>query len=171
MSGRNRNILILAGVGLALWYFTTQSQRIDVGSASISRLKLEGGGIRININLPIINRSDFPVPVSGFLGRLLYNGAEIGTVQQTAAAQLTPRAVTNIEFTTVVSFIGVLSSTPLLSILNSLAQKYLGTSLPGIPSTTPVDGAALNAALSALRIQGTLYVGSLGIDINEPLTA
>lgn len=166
-----RNILIALAVGGTLWYLVTQTKRVDIGAASISRLKIEGSGVRINIKLPIINRSDFPVPVSGFLGRLLYNGVEIGSVQQTAPVQLAPRAVTIPEFTTVISFIGVATSTPLLGILNTLAKKFLNISLPGIPSDQVLTAGALTQALGALRIQGTLYVGQIGIDINEPLTA
>lgn len=168
---KTRQIVIAAGVGLVLWYLITQTKRVDIGAASISRLKIEGGGLRLNILLPIINRSDFPVPVSGFLGRLLYNGIEVGSVQQTGAVQLAPRAVTPIEFTTLISFLGLATSTPMLSILNSLAKKYLNVSLPGIPTDQVLTGSVLTQALSALRVQGTLYVGSLGIDINQPLTA
>lgn len=164
-------IVIALVVGGVLWYLLTQTKRVDIGTASISRLKLEGGGLRLNVRLPIINRSDFPVPVSGFLGRLLYNGLEIGSLQQVAPVTLAPRAVSTPEFTTVISYAGLLTSTPLLGILNSLAKKYIGVSLPGIPSDQVLTAGELTNALSALRIQGTLYVGSLGIDINESLTA
>ena len=170
MNKSTKTILVVAAVGLGLWYFVSQSRRIDVGAASVSRLKLEGGGVRLNIQLPIINRSDFNVPVSGFLGRLLYNGAEIGTVQQVAGATLLSRRTSILEFTTLISYLGVATSTPLLGILNSLAQEYLNISLPGIPNDTPTDASVLTTSLKSLRIVGTLYVGQVGIDINEPLT-
>jgi len=164
-------IVIALVVGGVLWYLLTQTKRVDIGAASISRLKLEGGGLRLNVRLPIINRSDFPVPVSGFLGRLLYNGLEIGSLQQVAPVTLAPRAVSTPEFTTVISFLGLATSTPLLGLLNSLAKKLLNVSLPGIPSDQVLTGSALTQALGALRVQGTLYVSGIGIDINEPLTA
>lgn len=170
MNKSTKTILIVAAVGLGLWYFVSQSRRIDVGAASISKLKLEGGGVRLNIKLPIINRSDFDVPVSDFLGRILYKGAEIGTVQQAAPANLLSRRTSILEFTTLISYLGVATSTPLLDILNSLAQKYLGVSLPGIPSDAATDASVLTNSLRSLRIVGTLYVGQVGIDINEPLT-
>lgn len=168
---KTKPVVIALVVGVALWYLFTQTKRVDIGAASISRLKIEGGGVRLNIKLPIINRSDFAVPVSGFLGRLLYNVTEIGSVQQVAPVTLAPRAVSVIEFTTLISFLGVATSTPLLGILNSLAKKFLNVSLPGIPSDAVLNAGQLTQALSALRIQGTLYAGAVGIDINEPLTA
>lgn len=166
-----RNLFVALAVGGALWYLVTQTKRVDIGAASISRVKLEGSGVRLNIKLPIINRSDFPVPVSGFLGRLLYNGVEIGSVQQVAPVQLAPRSVTIPEFTTIISYIGVATSTPLIGILNSLAKKFLNISLPGVPSDQELSATALLQALGALRIQGTMYAGAVGIDINQPLTA
>jgi len=171
MKLNTRTVVIAGVVGLALWYLVGQTKRIDVGAASISRLKLQAGGVRLNIKLPIINRSDFPVPVSGFLGRLLYNGLEIGSLQQVAPVTLQPRSVSIPEFTTVISYIGVATSTPLLGILNSLAFKYLGISLPGISTGEVLDASILANSLKALRIQGTLYVGQIGIDIDESLTA
>lgn len=168
---KTKPVVIALVVGVALYYLVTQTKRVDIGAASISSLKLAASGVRINIRLPIINRSDFPVPVSGFLGRLLYNGIEIGSVQQLAPVQLAPRAVTVPEFTTTISYIGVATSTPLLGILNTLSKKFLNVSLPGVPTDAVLTAGGLAQALSALRIQGTLYVGQIGIDINEPLTA
>lgn len=168
---KTKPVVIALLAGVAIWYLVTQTKRVDIGAASISRLKLEGGGVRLNIKLPIINRSDFPLPVSGFLGRLLYNGVEVGTVQQIAPVTLAPRAVSVPEFTTLISFLGVATSTPLLGILNSLAKKFLNVSLPGIPSDAVLSAGQLTQALGALRIQGTLYAGAVGININQPLTA
>lgn len=168
---KTKQVVITAAVGLLLWYLVTQTQRFDIGAASVSRLKLETGGIRINVKLPIINRSDFPVPVSGFLGRLLYNGVEIGSLAQVAPVTLTPRSVGIPEFTTVISYAGLATGTPLLALLNTLAKKLLGISIPGIPNTEVLDGTTLPKMLSAMRIVGTVYVGSIGIDINQPLTA
>ena len=171
MKLNTRTILITGAVGLALYYLVTQTKRIDVGAASISRFKLEGSGVRLNVKLPIINRSDFPVPVSGFLGRILYNGIEIGNLSQVAPVTLQPRSVSTPEFTTKISYLGVATSTPLLAILNTLAARYIGFSLPGAGSVEVLDASVLTNALKSLRIQGTLYVGQFGVDIDEPLTA
>lgn len=167
MSKTAKTILIVGVVGLALWYFTTQAARVDVGAAAISRLKLEGGNLRINVKIPILNRADFPVPVSGFLGNLLYGGAPIGTTSLVGVTTLQGRAQTILEFTTVVSLLSVATSTPLLNLLNSLADKYIGVSLPGLPAPTLSD---LANSVRAIRIRGTLYLGAIGFDINEPLT-
>lgn len=168
MSKKVKTILIVGVAGIALWYFITQARRVDLGAASISRLKLEGANLRINVKIPIINRSDFPVPVSGFLGNLLYNGAPIGTTTLVSSATLEGRSQTQLEFSTVVSLLNVATSTPLLSLLNTLAAKYLNISLPGLPTTT--NAVDLVTALKAVRIRGTLYLGAAGFDIDEPLT-
>ena len=168
MSKTTKTILIIGVVGVALWYFTTQARRVDVGAAAISRLRLEGANLRINVKIPVINRSDFPVPISGFLGNLLYNGAPIGTTTLVSQATLQGRSQTTLEFSTSVSLLGVATSTPLLNLLNSLAAKYLSISLPGLPTTT--QGVDLVNAINAIRIRGTLYLGAVGFDINEPLT-
>lgn len=166
---RGKTILIVAVAAAALWYFTTQSRRLDIGAASVSSLKLQGANLRINVRIPVINRSDFAVPVSNFLGSLLYGASPIGTTQLTAQTTLPARSQAFLEFSTVVSLLSVATSTPLLGILNGLANKFLGVSLPGIPATT-VDQNTLPDALKSLRIRGTLYLGAVGFDINEPLT-
>ncbi len=171
MSKRAKTILIVGVVGVALWYLVTQTKRFDIGAASVSKIKLEDSGIRLNVKLPIINRSDFPVPVSGFLGRLLYNGSEIGSLSQVAPVTLAPRSVGIPEFTTVISYVGLATGTPLLALLNTLAEKVLGTSLPGIPNAEILDASTLTKMLSAMRVVGTVYVGGVGIDINQPLMA
>jgi len=157
-------------VGGLLWWLMRQSGRVDVGTPAISSLRLEGGGVRINLRLPIINRSNIAVPIQGFLGVLLYNGSQIGTTTLTAPTIVQPRAVSEPEFSTFVSVASVLTSTPLLSLLNSLAQKYLGVSIPGIPANTPTDSNSLQKYMSGLRMRGTLYAAGLALDIDEQLT-
>ena len=167
MSKTTKTVLIVGVVAIALYYFTTQARRVDVGAAAISRLKLEGANLRINVKIPILNRSDFPVPISGFLGNLLYNGAPIGTTTLVSQTTLEGRSQTTLEFSTVVSLLGVATSTPLLNLLNALAGKYLGVSLPNLPAPTLSD---LTNAVRAIRIRGTLYLGAVGFDIDESLT-
>lgn len=166
---RGKTLVIIAAVGVALWYFTTQSKRLDIGAASVSSVKLQGGNLRINVRIPVINRSDFSVPVSNFLGSLLFNAAPIGTTQLVSQTTLPGRSQSFLEFSTSVSLLSVATSTPLLGILNALAYKYLNISLPGMPVTMPTPE-QLPALLKSLRIRGTLYLGAVGIDINEPLT-
>lgn len=170
MKINTRTVVIALVVGGALWYLTTQTKRVDIGSASISRLKLEGANVRINVKIPIINRSDFPVPISAFLGSLLYNGTQIGITTLVAPTNLVGRGVSTPEFTTVVSIASVLTSTPLLGLLNTLAKKYIGVSIPGMSSEEVIDANTLPKTLAALRIRGTLYVGGLGIDIDQSLS-
>lgn len=170
MKINGKTVLIGIGVGLLLWYLVKQSGRVDIGTASISRLKLDGANLVINVKLPVLNRTDFPVPITGFIGSLLYDGAQIGTTSLAAQTTLQGRSQAFPEFTTKVSLLSVALSTPLLSLLNTLANKYLNLSLPGVPSDAMLDTSTLPNALKALRIRGTLYVGPLGIDIDEPLT-
>lgn len=169
MKVSKRTIFIGVAVGVALWYLTTQTRRVDIGAAGISWIGREGANVRINVRIPVINRSDFPVSITGFLGALLYNNSQIGTTTLVSQTTLAPRSETSLEFSTVVSILSVATSTPLISILNALAKKLLGVSIPGLPAET-IDANTLPAALKALRIRGTLYLGAVGIDINEPLT-
>lgn len=164
-----RTIAIVAVVGIALWYFTTQSRRLDIGAAAVSRIKLEGGNLRINVKIPVINRSDFSVPISSFLGSLLYNGSPIGITQLVAQTTLPGRSQSFLEFSTLVSLLSVATSTPLLSLLNTLAKKFLNISIPGIPAPA-LDVNTLPAMMKAMRIRGTLYLGAVGFDIDEALT-
>ena len=166
---RGKTLIIVGAVALAFWYFTTQSKRLDIGAAAVSSVKLTGGSIRINVRIPVINRSDFSVTVSNFLGSLLYGGASIGTTQLVSQATLPGRSQSFLEFSTSVSLLSVATSTPLLGILNALAFKYLNVSLPGLPVQMPTPD-QLPGLLKSLRIRGTLYLGAIGIDVNEPLT-
>lgn len=160
--------LVIGGIA---WWLYRQSGRVDVGTPAITSLRLEGGGVRLNLALPIINRSNIAVPIDGFLGILQYNGQQIGTTTLAKPITVGPRAVSQPEFSTFVSLASVLTSTPLLSLLNTLAQKHLGISLPGIPSDTPTDTGSLAKYLGGLRMRGTLYVSGIAIDIDEQLTA
>jgi hypothetical protein len=169
---KQKDTVLLVGLGLvAFFYFRKQFARFDVGAAAVSSLRLEGGGVRINVKLPIINRSNIAVPVSGFLGILLYNGQQIGTTVLTQPITIQPRAVATPEFGTTVSISSVLTSTPLLSLLNSLSKKYLGFSLPGIPADAALDPNALAKYMNGLRLKGTLYAAGASIDIDQALTA
>lgn len=158
-------------IGGAIWWLMRQSGRVDVGQPAITSLRLEGGGLRINLQLPIINRSNIAVPIQGFLGVLLYNGAQIGTTTLAQPTTVQPRAVSQPEFSTFVSLASVLTNTPLLSLLNTLAKKFLGVSLPGIPANIPTDSANLAKYMGGLRMRGTLYAAGLALDIDEQLTA
>lgn len=167
---RNTTIALILGGGL-IWYFFRQTRRFDVGAASVSSLKIKGGNVQINVRLPIINRSNLSVPIQGFLGTLFYNGQQIGTTTLFSPVTISPRSVGAPEFSALVSIASVITNTPLLSLLNSLSQKYLGFSLPGIPSDTPLDINAMQKYLGGLRLRGTLYVGGVSLDIDQALTA
>jgi hypothetical protein len=169
---KNTRTLLIVGLGAGLLlYFRRQFARFDVGSASVSSMKLQGGGVRINVRLPIINRSNIAVPVSGFLGILTYQGQQIGTTILNQPLTIQPRGVAYPEFGTTVSIASVITSTPLLSLLNSLAKKYLGFALPGIPSDAALDANAIDKYLGGLRLRGTLYAAGVSIDIDQNLSA
>lgn len=170
MKQKNRWLFWIAG-GALVYYFIRQTKRFDVGTASVSSLRIAGGGVQINARLPIINRSNLSVPIQGFLGALLYNGQQIGTTTLKAPVTIAARSVGTPEFLATVSIASVLTNTPLLSLLNSLSQKYLGFSIPGLPSDAPLDPNALQKYLGGLRLRGTLYVGGVSVDIDQALTA
>ncbi len=166
---KRKDLLLAVGVGLLLWYLVKQTSRFDVGTASISDVAFTGSGIRINVKLPILNRSDIPIPIDGFLGRLLYNGSEIGLLNLVQPITIAARGTSVPEFSTTISYLGLAIGTPLLKLLNTLLRMGTGVSIPGIPDSEVVDINTLPALLRAMRVQGTLYVGGLGVDINQPL--
>lgn len=167
-----REVLMWGGlIGVGFLLLRQQLGRFSVGNPSIDSLRLEPGGVLINVKLPIVNRSDIAVPISGFIGVLTYNGTQIGTTYLNQATIIQPRSVSAPVFGTHISMLSVLTSTPLLSLLNSLAQKYLGISIPGIPANKPLEGDAIAKYLGGLRLTGTVYAANLSIDIDKPLTA
>lgn len=148
---------IIAGI---VWYLSRQAVRIDVGSPSISFLKLAGAGVELNVKLPVLNRSDFNYTVQGFLGQFLFNGDPLGTITLNQPIQIPAHGTSSPEFSTTIGYAAIVGP------LSALIQKTLGFPVPGV---APVDPAAKPPSLSMLRVKGTLYVSDLSIDIDEPL--
>lgn len=167
---KTKNVVLAIGIGLLIWYLVTQTKRFDIGTATISAMSFTGSGIRINVKLPIINRSDIPVPINGFLGRLLYEGAEIGGLSLVQPITIAARSVSVPEFSTTISYLGLALGTPLLRLVNTLLKMLTGVSIPGIPDSEVVNVNTVPALLRAMRVQGTIYVNNVGIDINQPLS-
>lgn len=155
---KSRPILTILIVAGAIWYFSRQAVRVDIGSPGISFLKLSGSGIQLNLKMPVLNRSDFTYTVQGFLGQILFNGSPLGTITLKQQVQLPARGMAAPEFVTEIGF-GALAG-PLAALL----QQFTNITIPVLTSGTTAP-----ASLSSLRIRGTLYVSGLAVDINEPL--
>lgn len=149
-------------VGYVAWWFYRQSLRIDVGNASISRVKLEGNGIRINLKLPIMNRGDLRTTVQGFLGQIFYGPNPIGTVTLVQPVVIEPNAVSQPEFTAVLTYASVG-----YEVISAILTRF---NLPGA-TPPPSDGSssAPPVRLEDFRIRGTLRVADLVIDLNQPI--
>lgn len=146
-------ILLIAG---SVWYFTKQAARIDIGSASLSRLKFDKGGIRVNIKIPVLNRSDLSAKLEGFLGSLQYKGNILSNITLIQPIEIARRSAAEPEFTTLLT-------------LGSIAGElwtFLQTKVLN-PGTIDPKTSAVN--VREFRVVGTLYVSGVSIDINEPL--
>lgn len=155
-----RRLLPFALVAYAAYWFFSQSRRIDVGQASISRVKLEGGGIRLNLKLPIMNRGDLRATVQSFLGQLYYGATPIGVVTLVQPTVIEPNAVSTPEFSTILSYAAVG-----MEVAAVIAERY------GIPGITPPAGNTGSGTppvrLEDFRIRGTLRVADVAVDINQ----
>lgn len=166
MAKKGKNtILILAIVALAGYFFLKQSVRIDVGTPSVSFLAAADNGLRINVKLPVLNRSDFSYPIEGFLGQILYGVTPLGNVSLKKSTTIPARTAAELEFQATVQWgalatetYGVLKSTGVVSWL----LEKIGVS----DGTTAVKPVAWND----FTIRGTLYVGGVAMDINQKLT-
>jgi hypothetical protein len=149
-------------VGYAAYWVFTQSRRIDVGTASISRVKLEGGGVRINLKLPILNRGNIRATVQGFLGQIYYGPNPIGVVTLVQPTVIEPNAVSQPEFTALLSYASVG-----MEIASVILDRY------GIPGVTPPPDAGAGTSqpvrLEDFRIRGTLRVADIAIDIDQTI--
>lgn len=147
-------------VGGVLWYLTNQSKKFDIGGASISRIKLEGNGIRVNIKLAILNRSDFTAVVQGFLGQIFYGTNSLGTVTLQGGPQEIPSFQTsNIEFTALISYAGVG-----LELWNWLKFQVPGQSPEENQNTQVVNW-------EDFSVRGTLRISDIAVEIASPIFA
>jgi len=152
-----RKLLPWALAAYAIWWFYSNSRRIDIGNASVSRVKLESGGIRLNLKLPILNRGNISATVQGFLGQLFYGANALGTVTMVQPVQIERNSVSEPEFTALISYASL--GMEVLSFLQARA---------GIPSAEPPAGTP-PVRWEDFRIRGTLRVADVAIDINQTL--
>jgi len=159
--GTKKNALLLVAIGAGIiWYFSRQFRRFDIGAAGVSQVKIEGGGIRIRVKIPVLNRSDIASTIDGFLGALYYGSNQLGTVTLTRPTKIEARNAASPEFEVLLGYANIATE------LAPIVSKWLGISLPGFPPP-PTNPSQPAVDLSKFRIIGTLYVGALSIDINQ----
>lgn len=117
--------------------------------------KVTLNGVEFRIFLPIINESDIPAPVSGFIGQVYYQNGSLGTVTLVNPVEIPGFGQTTIEFRMVSGLIGTA-----LELLNILTN--------GNPLNFK-DINYKNIDWSKFTIKGTLKVGRLPVDVNTPL--
>lgn len=147
-------------VGYAAYWFYSQSGRFDIGGATISRLKLESGGIRVNIKLSILNRSAITAKIQSFLGQLFYGSNALGTVTLIAPMEIPSNAVSEPEFTTVLSYTSIG-----MEVWAFLQNRLLGS------TTETKDASGKPIKWEDFRIMGTLSVSDVSIDLDEKIFA
>ena len=117
--------------------------------------KLTLSGVEFRILLPIINESDIPVTVSGFIGQVFYKTGSLGTVTLVNPVDLPGFGQETIEFKMISGLVG--SAYELLNILTNGKPLELNE----------IDYKNVNWSLFTIR--GTLKVGKFPVDINTKL--
>lgn len=147
MDKRTRNLLIIAGLGFVVFYIARRTAaKISVGNAGVRIHKLTFSDVELRIDLPVINESQVPATVTGFLGQIFYGPDTIGVVQLQQPTSIPGFGQVNIPFSAKIS------------VVSALQQVY------GILINPPVDW-------SKFSIKGTLLVQGLPITIDQKLLA
>ncbi len=144
----------------AVYWAMRQAGRVDIGSASLSKFRLEKNGIRINVKIPVLNRSDIGTKITGFLGSLRYKNNILGNITLVSQIEIARRASAEPEFSTLITYGSVAGEvwTMLQNRLqgNNQAQNF-----------TFLKFQNTGVRPSEFSIVGTLYLGALSIDLNE----
>lgn len=147
MSKSTRNILVLAAIGIGLFLLVRRTvAKISVGSAGVRIHKVSLSEIVLRIDLPIINESQIPATVSGFLGQIFYGLNPIGVVQLLHPKDIPGFGQTIVQFQATISAV-------------SAAQQIYE-----IVTNPPIDW-------NKFSIRGTLLVKGLPVDIDQKLLA
>lgn len=144
-------VLLVAG---GVWWFTRQAARVDIGTASLSFLRLEKNGIKIKVKIPILNRSQIGVNIEGFLGSLRYRGNILGNITLEKPMEIAQRSAAEPEFVATLPYGSI--ATELWDFLSQRVLKATGA------ATSVVN-------LKDFSVVGTLYVSGLSIDLNEKI--
>lgn len=154
---RSRATTVLLGaaiVAVVIWLSRRAINKVSIGSPTMRLHSFGPEGIEFRIILPIINESDIPVTVSGFLGQLFYKGDSVGMINLERPAQLPGFGKGDIEFSVTTGYVG--TALEIVSILTNGTFK-------------PKDVSYSNIDWSLFRVQGTLKIGSLPLDVNTQL--
>ena len=157
MAKKQTRTLLFFGLAIGVIYWISQRTiaLISFGSPSMRIHKVTLSEIEMRVTLPIMNQSDIPAPVSGFLGDLLYNGASLGVLTLVSPVTLPGFGQTTLEFRLVSGLLG--SAYEIVNILtngNPLNWKEINYN---------------NVDWSKFTIKGTLKVGSLPVTVNTKL--
>lgn len=147
MSKNILNLLVVAGIGIALFFLVRRTvAKISVGSAGVRVHKLNLSEIILRIDLPVINESQIPATVTGFLGQIFYGDYQVGVVQLLHQVDIPGFGQAMVQFQANIS------------VVSALQQIY------EILTKPPIDW-------SKFRIRGTLRIGPLPVDIDQKLLA
>lgn len=153
-----RNALIFGGIAYLIYWISQRTlAKITYGSPAMRIHKVSANGVEFRIFLPIINESDIPVTVSGFIGQIFYNTGSLGTVTLVRPTDLPGFGQATIEFSMVSGLLGT-------------AYELLNILTDGNPfDFKNVDYKKVD--WSKFTIRGTLKVGKIPVDINTKLLA
>lgn len=151
-----RTLLIFGGIAALLYYISTRTAAlISFGSPSMRIHKVTLTELEIRVNLPVINQSDVPAPVTAFLGNIFYQNSNLGTLTLVNPVQLPGFGQTTLEFRLVSGLFGTA-----YELLNILTKG------------NPLNWQAIdykNVDWSQFTVKGTLKVKGIPVPVNTKL--
>jgi len=161
-----KKVIIVAGIlGILYWLSQRTLRKITYGAPTMRVHKLTWDGIELRIILPIVNESDIPASVTGFIGHLYYNSSttgkpvynDLGLVQLVAPSDIPGFGTGTVEMALKSGWVG-----SLLEIMTIITNG------------NPFDFSKVkyeNIDWKRFVIQGTLKVSNIPIDITSQLVA
>jgi len=147
MDKQTRNYLLIGGFIYVAYLFAKRTAaKISIGNAGVRVHSINLGNIQLRIDLPVLNESQIPASVDGFLGQIFYGANSIGTVTLLQSSDIPSFGQTMVKFRADISTISA------------------GLQILQILQNPPIDW-------QMFRIKGTLLVGPLPIDIDQKLVA
>ena len=142
-----KNALMVGGV-LVLVYLIAKrtAAKVTIGNPGVRIHKISFNGIELRIELPVLNESDIPAPVSAFLGQIYYGANPLGLVQLVQPVDLPGFGQAIVPFSAKLSLVSV------------------GQQVYDMLRNPPIDW-------TKFSIKGTLKIGPIPVSVDEKLAA
>ena len=148
MDKKTLKTVVIVGGALLLVYLIAKrtAAKVTVGNPGVRLHKITLNGIELRIELPVLNESDIPAPISAFLGQIYYGANPIGLVKLLHPVDLPGFGQAIVPFSTQLSLV------------------TLGQQLYDMLRNPPIDW-------SKFSVKGTLKIGPVPVGIDQQLLA